>query len=246
MPSCEYCGRQVSTRRRDINTPKQKTTDHVPPRSFFFGGGVRDPITVVSCRKCNGGKHDDEDFFKVILLCSGAAESVAGFAAWNDPKFIRGLTRERGLGKEVQKRLFRLPARTLAGLHIGVPALHISDRDNSRLERVVNYNVRALYRFESGRAMSKDVPVFSLLLSDNAKPLFERTEYQTVIRALSPGKKEWPGYFEYRYLIDDESGASAWLLRYFDFAFFFASTHGSVGERLVPEVVGSSFHLITG
>lgn len=55
----------------------KRTKDHVPPKGFFAEPYPPNLLSVYSCRKCNGGKSNDEEILRLLLTVGVDQDSEA-------------------------------------------------------------------------------------------------------------------------------------------------------------------------
>src|ERR1022692_4959843 len=107
--SCAYCG-----------TTDDLTQDHVPPRNLFPKPRPSNLITVLACRKCNGGAAKDDEYFR-MRLCLSENVGRNAKAAKNRNAIFRSLQNPDapGLRKSYVADIRELPVWTMTGLYAG-------------------------------------------------------------------------------------------------------------------------------
>ena len=204
---CVYCGDK-----------KTNTKDHVPGKGFFPQPRPSDLITVACCRKCNVDHGYDEEFFAATFLFSDAASTKTGKELW-DSKFSRGWRRNSGLRAALQKRMSRIPVFSPKGIYLQ-NRLAI-ELDHERLDSVVMRCIRGLYFFEFGEILHNqtEMQVANLLTPQSQKAMEEQA------KSAQPGKRDWPGVFEYRVAKCHEvDQGSMWLVRFYGMVCYWAVT----------------------
>jgi hypothetical protein len=189
------------------------TDDHIPPRALFAKRTGSRLVTVKSCRRCNEGVSDDDEYFRDTVLkyhrvseLPRAESQVAAMlrAAANPRKARYTAATLRGFTE--------VSVITPAGIDLGVqPAYRVN---GDRIERAARRYVRGLHRHELGRRVPDSAEV---MVAVNPEAVFdEQPQIVSIFRGGAPRVVE-EGVFWYTSVrAIDNPEASGWLLVFFD------------------------------
>ncbi len=199
MPDlCAFCGIRAGD-----------TSGHAPGRLFFPQPRPDDLITVPACAQCNNGASKDEEFFRATYLFSNAGTTATGQRLW-DQKQHSAYRKNQGLRAAIARKLHPVDVFNSYDLWLGKRTA--IELDHNRLSRVVASIIRGLFYFETATVIEPDVRVEAApLLTDAAIAQVKELSKDT-----RPGKRDWPGTFQYRCGIsNDVRQGSIWFVRFF-------------------------------
>lgn len=199
-----------------------ETDDHIPPQSLLLSVPRGDRPSVPSCRPCNNGASDDDEYFRDTVAKYHRVAEKAAVAPMID-KMVRamGNPKKRGYAEATLRSFTDVNAVTHAGIHLGVqPAFLV---DAARIERAVGRYVRGLHLLRLGRRVPLD---HSIVVRANPEELINR---QNKLAEIFSKGHEWvikDGVFRCHWAVpQDQPTASAWLLTFFDEFPIFAVVH---------------------
>lgn len=193
--SCVYCGDKGDSR------------DHVPPKSFFARPRPSDLITVPSCKQCNGGASQDEEYFLACYMLGVAGATDAGRRLW-DEKLARMYAR-RGILRAITRAMRPVRVRTPDGTGYTIAL----EADLDRLKSTAIKVAKGLYSFEFNEPLSSTARVVCRPINTEERV----RKAQPLITQVRPGGRNWPGVFEYRCgRVRENPHGSLWFMLFFE------------------------------
>jgi hypothetical protein len=199
---CFYCGKV-----KELGDP-----DHVIPRSLFAHEN-QSTLTVPCCQPCNTKKSAGETELGVYLL--GRKESGEHPAAqhmW--PEVKQAITKNISKVGRAGAAATWQPHISKNGLYLGHGMIADLGDTAKPIVESLRYMVHGLHVIETGRLLSKGVPVEALIIPleqyrstlQRLGPLMNRGVY-----GLGPGTVRWAGH-----VLQDAPDTSMWLLEFFE------------------------------
>ncbi len=230
---CVYCGKDATT------------GDHTPPEKIFGESSRKNLIEVPSCRTCNNGASNDDEYFRTVLSLLEATESHPDVQS-NLPSVYRALSnpKKAGFRAAIIKTIELQHQVTPAGLYFRTaPTLSL---DMKRLHSVTQRTTRGLYYHERGFGLPDSHDVRSYFAMDFMRDVTEigiRLQGMAAYALSKSSKTVGPnGAFTYWYSFMEEqpdydptehAHLSVWLLRFYDSVDFLCTTQPVVGVGLV-------------
>ncbi len=133
---CVYCG-----------LIKELSDDHIPPKNLFAKPRPGNLIVVPSCRSCNGGASDDDEYFRLMLTLREDTHAHPDVQQLL-PVVFRSLTKSNKIGfsRALVQGIRETNVLTRSGLFIGKRPVY--DVDLDRLDRVAQRIVKGLFYHE--------------------------------------------------------------------------------------------------
>jgi hypothetical protein len=192
---CIYCGSVTDT-----------TSDHVPPKAMFPRPRPSDLVVVPSCRSCNNGFAQDDEYFRLVIATRQGSAAFPGIDGVED-SIVRSLKRPEAAGWASSVRnafeIIEDGEHTIGSLTIEL----------ARVSRVGRRLARAFYYHRTRKSLPLDAEVRAstrfMTATRRAKHTLERLRRRP---SLSIGE----GAFEYRYIRDEAPfRATAWLFTFY-------------------------------
>lgn len=187
LRACTYCGRPADTK------------DHVPPQAF-----LRPPLpatlrSVPSCKPCNGGRSDDENYVRSLLAEVGTSQHATDLVS-SGGTVDRAMARDRRLASRIDDTAVINPS----GERVAVIP------ENAPIARVLHKIAHGLfvldYRRNPGRDAFRVIGMFPYSIEDQRPATIFVSTFDARFRA-----KRWKsvqaGAFEYIFLRHPASGS---------------------------------------
>lgn len=132
------------------------TKEHIPAKQFFKGTPTKPLITVPSCKECNAGFQNDEDFFRqfntgFLMDRSDKAKVLM------ENEITRSIKRKPALGLQMFSQMKLVDAYTKSGLYVGkMTGYYVSDSDIERINRIVKKIIQGLFFHEFKQYLPSD------------------------------------------------------------------------------------------
>jgi hypothetical protein len=214
---CVYCGRFLPL-----------TDDHIPPQALCGKPRPSDLIVVPSCKLCNCGASNDDEYFKTVMVLKDRAASHTEAVAVRDSVF-RGLAKPQKtkFKRRILGNMRQLTIRTFAGLYVG-NALGINV-DLIRLDRVVERVTRGLYWHHHDHVRLPDDHEVIVWSEDGLRGITPADVLQlrsTLIDPIlnNPARSIGRDVLHYRYAYGDREHVTGWLLEFYGDVRFIAFT----------------------
>lgn len=217
---CIYCGRVA-----------RLTRDHVPPRALFPDPKPRLGV-VYSCRQCNEGFSNDEEYFRTVLCLEHRAfnhPAAAGVAK----AVLRALQmpEKRGMTDALLASMQPVRLQTPAGIYLGESS--IVNVDLRRVFRVVEKIVRGLHLLRFDSALPPDAGVRVIHAAD--VNTVTDPELMPLVKAILRGDPSRTPDAAFGFFAEatEVPGATGWaLLFYRAVAFIVLTVPGEVAARV--------------
>ena len=141
---CVYCGRK-----------DELTDDHIPPKTLFPKPRPSNLITVRSCRKCNVGASQDDEYFRLMISMrhdTGDHPAVKQILS----SIYRSLQKptKEGFRQALFKSIGDMDVVSSGGIYLGKAAGY--DVDLARLDRVAARITTGLFYHQFGKRLPVD------------------------------------------------------------------------------------------
>lgn len=141
---CIFCNRPADTR------------EHIPAKQLFKGIPEKPLITVPSCKECNSGFQNDEDFFRQFNAGFLMDRSQVASQIMNN-EVTRSIKRKPALARQMFNQMKLVDAYTKSGLYVGkMTAYNVSDSDKKRINRVATKIIKGLFWHEFKQLIPDD------------------------------------------------------------------------------------------
>jgi len=211
---CVYCGRMAKL-----------TKDHIPPRCLFPTVPETKLIKVPACAFCNASASKDDEYFRLnVALRDDVAHEPDVQAVL--PAILRSLQRKEasGFSDAFFRGMHYVEATSPAGIILGKRAAYNVDLD--RLARIPTRIVQGLFWRHCRRRVPSDYRVITYALAGfHDAPLALDKIRANIVGPLLSGEPVSIGRaFSYWFkFVDDDSNASAWLMRFYQRVIFLSA-----------------------
>ena len=202
---CIYCGAE-----------KDLTVDHVPPNLLLMLPYPSNLITVPACRACNQSFQKDDEYTRT-MLCIDVRSSNNSAAQSNLPAVLRSLQKPNA--RAFAEYLAKQADNSAILGQDESPMGQVIELDRSRVNRVGERFVRALYFTETGTPL----PVGALLRVGSTMGLRATdTDTQEIGRVLIkiPDRRDRSVGTAFSYVTGFGPGFSVWFMLLYDFFFW--------------------------
>jgi hypothetical protein len=214
---CVYCG-----------TIAELTDDHIPPKSLFAKPRPNNLISVPSCKLCNGGASDDDEYFRLMLTLREDTYMHPDVQRLL-PVVFRSLTKPNkvGFSKSFFESIKEVELMTSSGLFLGQRPGY--DVDLARLDHVAQRIVKGLFYRERGVRLPDDYEV-SAYSASGLSTLAKDTKDYIINNIVDPILLETPktignNVFTYRYAFNpNDPNNSVWHFIFYEKVVFLGFT----------------------
>ena len=152
--NCIYCGKRAT-----------KRGDHIPSKNLFKGIGL-DPIIIPSCKSCNEGLSQDEEYFRHIICMICNDDSIVANYIF-ETAIKRSMKEKPKLGLYMLNKMEVVDFYSPNKIYLGKRTKYsLEKHDHDRIFRVMDKYVKGLFFHEYGYVIPKEYEIKHFWIND--------------------------------------------------------------------------------